>query len=513
MSDTKHTITVVGLGPGDLRYLTQEAVAVLRTTPRLYLRTVMHPIVPDLQRKFPHLEIESFDSIYESASSFEEVYTQIVDRLLALAAVREVAYGVPGSPSLDETSVRLLLAMAKAMNQPTRLVQGMSYIEPVLAAVGTIDAPWLMVIDATDIALFTAANAVGEVVGKPGRLPWRAPLPTVPLLVSQLYSQHVAIAVKLWLSRYWPEQHEVVLVRAAGTATQEIQTLPIHRLDRVDVDHLTTLYVPAIPEIENIRTFAGVMNVTRTLRAPGGCPWDREQTHQTLKTHLLEETYEVLETLDQQDYSKLAEELGDLLFQVTIHAQIAAEHDEFDIEDVFANITTKLIRRHPHVFGEMELETAADVLRNWETFKQREQPERQSVLSSIPTAMPALPYSYAIQKRVANQGFEWPDMASLLAQVRSEIDELDNELRQEAPRERLVDELGDILFALVSVGRRLKIDPEEALRQANRKFVARFRSVESLCAAQGVRMRDLSPQELDRLWQEAKERVAEDQLQ
>ena len=174
----------------------------------------------------------------------------------------------------------------------------------------------------------------------------------------------------------------------------------------------------------------------------------------------MEETYEVLETLDKREYDHLAEELGDLLFQITIHSQIAAEHDEFTIEDVLSGITTKLIRRHPHVFGDLNLETSSAVLRHWETFKQAEKPQRSSVLSGIPEAMPALPYSYAMQKRVANQGFEWPNIESLLDKVQEEIEELREALRDPESRGPILDEFGDLLFALVSVGRWVKMDPE-----------------------------------------------------
>lgn len=505
MSEGSHTITVVGLGPGDIRHLTLEAAEVLDSVDTVHVRTAQHPTIEGLRTRYPRLVINSFDDVYESGTSFEDVYGQIVRRLLDRVREGEVVYAVPGSPSIDETSVRLLASLAADSDIPIRLVQGLSYIETVLGKCEQFDSTWLSLIDAVEIDLLASENAVGEVPGKPGRLPWQAPNPSAPLLISQLYSSHIAASVKLWLSRYWPETHEVSLIRAAGTASESVQTLPIYHLDRVEVDHLTSLFVPALAPTEDVRTFAGLLNVTRTLRAPGGCPWDREQTHDTLKTHLLEEAYEVVETLDEKDYTKLTEELGDLLFQVAIHSQIAAEHSEFTIEDVISGITTKLIRRHPHVFAEMDLPTAASVLERWETFKQAEKPERESVLSSIPVFMPALPYSYAVQKRAANQGFEWPDIDSLLNKVTEELGEMRDEITSGESRARIVEELGDLFFVLVSVGRRLKVDPEETLRRANRKFVARFQYVERVCKEAGQRMSELSPGELDDLWERAKE--------
>ena len=504
MSETSRSITVVGLGPGDVRHLTLEAVELLDSIDKMYVRTAQHPTMKGIRERFPRLQICSFDHLYQSEPSFEEVYGHIVRQLLDRARDEDVVYAVPGSPSIDETTVRLLSSLAASMGNPVRLVQGLSYVEPVLATCLELDSTRLALIDAAEIDLLASENAVGEVPGKPGRLSWQAPSPTAPVLISQVYSSHIAASVKLWLSRYWPETHEVWLIKSAGTDQEDVARLRIYELDRVEVDHLTSLFVPPVAQTEDVRTFAGLMNVTRTLRAPGGCPWDREQTHDSLKTHLLEEVYEVVETLDEKDYTKLTEELGDLLFQVTIHSQIAAEHDEFTIEDVISGITSKLIRRHPHVFAEMDLPTAASVLERWETFKQAEKPQRDSVLSSIPVSMPALPYSYAVQKRAANQGFEWPDINALLEKVSEELGELKDEVVLDESRARIVEELGDLLFVLVSVGRRLKIDPEEALRRANRKFVSRFRYVESVCKETGRGMRELDAGELDQLWEEAK---------
>ena len=325
------------------------------------------------------------------------------------------------------------------------------------------------------------------------------------MVVSQLYDRETATGVKLWLGRYYADEHQVQVVRAAGTPDWSVRSVPLYELDRLpDIDHLTALFVPPVTETDNVRTFAGLMELTRALRAPGGCPWDREQTHGSLKPHLLEETYEVLEALDAKDPVELAEELGDLLFQVTIHSQVAAEAGEFTIEDVIQNIMTKLIGRHPHVFGELELESAHEVRQHWESFKQREKPKRASVLEQIPRGLPGLPQSNLMQKRAASVGFEWPGLAEVIAKVEEELGELQHEVDVQAPKEEQREEFGDILFAMVSVARHLRIDPEEALRLANRKFAARFQYVESRVTAQGKSLRELSPAELDVYWQEAK---------
>lgn len=385
------------------------------------------------------------------------------------------------------------------------LVQTIGSVEPALVALGVNDISWLQLIDAQAAARMGRENAVGEVPGEPERLPWCAPLPTAPILILHLHDRQTATGVKQWLGRYFPEEHLVKLVCGAGGAEGEIRAIPLHELDRQDdVVRCTALYIPPLADQANTRTFSGIMNLTRSLRAPGGCPWDREQTHASLKPHLLEETYEVLDALDDGNPALLAEELGDLMFQITIHSQIAAEAGEFTVEDVIESIVRKLTGRHPHVFGELQLESAQAVRRHWESFKQREKPRRASVLEEIPKGLPALPQSNLMQKRAAGVGFEWPGLAEVIAKVEEELEELKREVEVEAAKEKLCEEYGDIVFALVSVARHLRLDPEEALRLANRKFAARFQQVESRVAALGTTLRDLSPEELDAIWQEAK---------
>jgi tetrapyrrole methylase family protein/MazG family protein len=257
--------------------------------------------------------------------------------------------------------------------------------------------------------------------------------------------------------------------------------------------------------MENVRTFAGMMQLTRRLRGPGGCPWDREQTHATLKPYLLEEAYEVLDALDGDDPQQIAEELGDLLYQITIHAQVAAEAGTFTIEDVIENIMVKLIGRHPHVFGDLELESAQDVRHAWESFKQRQKPKRESILEEIPRGLPALPQSNLMQKRAASVGFAWPDLAQVVAKAEEELEELRAEIESGGSKERQTEELGDLLFALVGIARQLRIDPEEALRGANRKFAERFAHLESKVRERGVEVRELSPEEMLGIWERAKE--------
>jgi tetrapyrrole methylase family protein/MazG family protein len=325
------------------------------------------------------------------------------------------------------------------------------------------------------------------------------------MTITGLRGSHVS-AVMRWLQRYYPEDHEVQVVDPSSPDQQAWKLMRLGDLAHVtDTQSPSLLVVPPLAEMENVRTFAGMMQLTRRLRGPGGCPWDREQSHATLKPYLLEETYEVLDALDGDDPQQIAEELGDLLYQITIHAQVAAETGTFTIEDVIENIMVKLIGRHPHVFGDLELESAQDVRHAWESFKQRQKPKRESILEEIPRGLPALPQSNLMQKRAASVGFAWPDLAQVVAKAEEELEELRAEIESGGSKERQTEELGDLLFALVGIARQLRIDPEEALRGANRKFAERFAHLESKVRERGVEVRELSPEEMLGIWERAKE--------
>lgn len=257
-----------------------------------------------------------------------------------------------------------------------------------------------------------------------------------------------------------------------------------------------------MPESE-FASFENFRQIIARLRAPGGCPWDSKQTHESLKRFLIEECYEAVEALDEGDPHKLCEELGDILLQIFLHAQIASECGEFTIDDVVEGITSKIIRRHPHVFGDVKVADASQVIRNWDALKREEREEREentSLLASVPKSMPALAYAQAVQRRAAQAGFDWKDVQGVLDKVCEEVREL-----EEAPnaRERL-NEYGDLLFAIANVARWSDIDLEEALRLSNAKFCRRFQYIEEQARERALSVNDLSFDELNRLWDEAK---------
>ena len=251
--------------------------------------------------------------------------------------------------------------------------------------------------------------------------------------------------------------------------------------------------------------FDTLVEIIARLRAPDGCPWDRQQTHASLRENLLAECYEVLEALDEGDSRKLCDELGDLLMQIVFHAQMATEAGEFDMGDVVRGINAKLIHRHPHIFGSKKVRDAEEVALNWESLKQEEREADTSILESVPKHMPALGYSQEIQRRVARAGFDWEDIDGVIDKLAEEV----REFNQAGSQEQRSQEFGDLLFTLVNIARRQGIDSEAALREANRRFFRRFIYMEELCRQRGLRFDKLSFEEQNALWEEAKKGVGD----
>jgi tetrapyrrole methylase family protein/MazG family protein len=493
-------ITILGLGPGRWTDLTLQAHNVLSQAAKrtVYFRTLIHPTVEPLRNALPDLHLESFDYLYNESTSWETLYQQIAEKVCALAVEQSVIYAVPGHPLVGETSVQLILQLARERGLSTDIVAGLSFLEPVCTVLGLDPlAEGAQLMDATTLAALGMDEIAGKIV------------PTTPLLVAQVYNRRLASAVKLALGECYPDEWLVKLVRASGAdADQEVIEMPLYELDRSNLaNHLSTLYVPPLDDLTALRLPETLRYVTMRLRRdPDGCPWDREQTHQTLTHYVIEETYEVVEALEENNMEKLAEELGDLLLQVYLHAEIARQEGDFNIGDVYEHVNTKLIRRHPHVFGEARVNSTGQVLQNWETIKRQERidagrdVDTESVLDGVPLAAPALVVAQEYQKRAARLGFDYPNLQRVLTKLSEELLELQAAKTPEEVRE----EMGDVLFMVARAARELQVDAEEALRLANRKFRQRFQKMELTTRQEGRSFELYSLQDWIGLWQRAK---------
>ena len=473
-------ITVVGLGPADAALLTPQTREVIDRHERRFLRTAVHPAAAAFRGAV------TFDDVYETADTFTDVYTTIVERLVAAAADGDLVYAVPGSPLVLERTVELLRKAAEANLVEITVLPAMSFLDLAWARLG-ID-PVEAGVRLVDGHVFAAA-AAGQ---------------TGPLLVADCHATHVLSDIKLAVHS---APASVTVLQRLGLPDEAIFDVAWADLDReVEADHLTSLYIPTLadPVAAEFARFADLVWVLRR-----DCPWDQKQTHASLRRHLLEETYEALEAIDARadldddvfdpDLDEhLAEELGDLLFQVFFHSRLAAERGAFTIADVARGIHEKLVTRHPHVFGDVVADSVDAALSSWETIKAHEK-GRHSAMDGIPPSLPALMLALKAQKRAAAAGFDrggGPEVS--YSEVQHELAEV-----RDDPTEH---EVGDLLFAAVQVARRLDIDPESALRGASVRFMTRFRSVEELASSDGTDLGTADESELRALWSRAKAR-------
>jgi tetrapyrrole methylase family protein/MazG family protein len=483
-------ITLLGLGPGNPDLLTRQAWEILTNSREIYLRTRQHPVVEDLPSQ---LVLHSFDSYYEQGNRFEDIYARIIETVIELGRRPEgVIYAVPGHPYVAETTGPEIARRADAVGIPLRIVEGLSFLEPVFSAIGLDPLDGISLADAMELAT--------------GHVP---PFPTdKPALIAQIHSQAMASEVKLTLMSLYPDEHPVQLVHAAGSPEQIVEHLALYEIDRSQhTGLLTSLYLPPLnPE----SSFEAFLEIIAHLRAPNGCPWDRKQTHQTLRPHLIEEAYELLDALDADDPAAMCEEFGDLLLQIVLHAQIASEYGEFNIADILTGIHKKIVYRHPHVFGDLNLYDEDSVLVNWEKLKAQERASNgkaeAGLLDGVSRSLPALIQAHEYQARAARVGFDWPDLPGVLEKLSEEM----QEVQQAENDAQFSSEIGDLLFSVVNLARWKKVDAESALRAANSRFRRRFAYLEQGAHKQGRQLNELSLDELDTLWEEAKKIQATD---
>jgi len=380
-------LTIVGLGPGRPELRTLAAQKAIDDASTIILRTRIHPGLRDLQGD---VRVTTCDDLYDSGESFEATYAAIVERVTQAVAGGPVVFAVPGHPLFGETAAFRLMAWAASNDVPVTVVDGVSALDAIATAL-TVDpfARQVQLLDGAAIASLLASTwpGSGDIAIDPRR----------PCLVTQVYDRHIASSTKIVLSRIYPDSHPIAVVQGAGSgATPEVNNCLLYELDRVDIDHLSSVWIDAQPQLGAARSPFTLQSIINRLRSPTGCPWDRAQTHQTLRGAMIEEAYEVVDSIDEGDPDHLAEELGDVILQAFLHAQIADERGDFSIEDIWEQLNRKLVRRHPHVFGNVEASSIDDVRATWDNVKAQE-PGRTALddsqlglLRRLPRSMPAM---------------------------------------------------------------------------------------------------------------------------
>ncbi len=480
-------INIIGLGAGDLEQMPLGIYRHLKKEPLVYTRTNDHPAITELEKE--GVRFQSFDHIYEQHDEFHSVYATITEVLMQQAEENEViTYTVPGHPLVAEKTVQLLLEEQRDGKVIVEILGGQSFLDAMYTSLQIDPIEGCQIVDGT--ALRRDEMELNH-----------------HIIIVQVYDAMIASDVKLTLMERLPDDYEVTIATAVGSSEEQLIKVPLYELDRATtLNNLTAVYIPPVQKEQDLYgEFSKLREVIATLRGPNGCPWDQKQTHKSLKKYFVEEVYEVLEAIDEENDEHLAEELGDVLLQIMLHSQIGEDNGYFSVRDVISNVTEKMIRRHPHVFGEVTVENADEVVSNWDEIKKQEKgKEAEESILSIPKGLPALMEAEKLQKKAAKVGFDWDDAAPMWMKLQEELGEFMLEIKANDP-EKMHKELGDILFVVVNLARFYKIDAEDALQSTNRKFKKRFGYIETVLQAEGKNILEMTLEELDQKWEEAKQ--------
>lgn len=478
-------LKIMGLGPGAYEALTIGALKELKNNKNIYFRTEKHPTVDFL--KDEGIKFKSYDHAYEKYDSFDDVYKYIAEDLITkIKDDEDLIYAVPGHPLVAEKSVINLIELCKENNIQYEVLPAVSFVDAMMEALQVDPIEGVKIIDAFDMKNQILDKRVGTII-------------------TQVYNNFIASEVKLRLLEGYEDDTEIIFVRAAGVeGLESIRKIPLYELDwQEDIDYLTSIYIPK--DLGNKKDFQDLLDIIETLRNPGGCTWDREQTHESLKSALLEECYEVIDAIENEDEDALIEELGDVLLQVVFHASIGKEDGYFDIMDVIGGISNKMINRHPHVFGNEEANTSEQVLVNWDEIKKEEKGIKTLTeeMQNIAKSLPATTRAYKVQKKAKKVGFDWDDVNCAMDKVKEELNEI-KEVYNCEDKSIIEGEVGDLLFACINVARFLEVDGELALDKTIKKFIKRFSYIENEAIKNNKNLKDMTLEDMDKLWEEAK---------
>ncbi len=473
------TIQIIGLGAGTEEDLTLRAKNALSEGIPVFARTDRHPIVNELRK---NIDIESFDDYFEKYEDFDEVYENIVQTLVEKSKYfGKINYCTAGSPYYGDIVTKKLINEYKEQIN-TIIIDGMSFLDKCLKLSGYADYNNIKILDGLEADEFSFD-------------------PNSFNIITQVYDRDLASRLKIKLMETYPEGVNSLII---DVLEENVKEVPLFLLDQEKNYGFSTYFCILPIEISKHRVYnvTNLLRIVKLLRGPDGCPWDKKQDHHSIRQHVVEEAYEVVDAIDNQDIDNLVEELGDLLFQVVFHAELGSEEGYFNFNDVVNKVCNKMYFRHPHVFGNVKADCVEEALESWESSKLKEKKLATYTdnLRNVPKALSSLSRSYKIQKRASEVGFDWPDAQGAIRKIKEELLEFIEEYNNQNI-ENMEEEFGDLLFALVNFARFEKINPDIALNKTINKFLDRFEYIEKNSTKD---LKEMTLKEMDELWEESK---------
>ena len=473
------TIQIIGLGAGSEDDLTIRAQEALSERIPAFARTDRHPIVNELRK---NIDIDSFDDYFEKYETFDEVYENIVNTLIEKSKqYGKINYCTAGSPYYGDIVTKKLISEYKDQIN-TIIIDGMSFLDKCLKLSGYADYNNIKILDCLETDEFSFdVNSFN--------------------IITQVYDLETASQLKVKLMEIYPEDANSLII---DVLEENVKKIPLFMLDQEKNYGFSTYFCILPIEISKNRVYNvdNLLRIVKLLRGPDGCPWDKKQTHHSIRQHVIEEAYEVVDAIDNDDVDNLVEELGDLLLQVVFHAELGSEEGYFNFSDVVTDVCKKMYFRHPHVFGDVKADDAEEALTSWENSKLKEKnlTTYTDNLKNVPKALSTLSRSYKIQKRAAEVGFDWSDAQGAVLKIKEELLEFIEEYNNHNI-ENMEEEFGDLLFALVNFARFEKINPDIALNKTINKFIDRFEYIEKNSTKD---LKQMTLKEMDELWEESK---------
>ena len=472
-------IQIIGLGAGGEDDLTVKAQKALTERIPTFVRTDRHPIVNELKK---NIDIASFDDYFEKYETFNEVYGNIVNTLIEQSKqYGKINYCTAGSPYYGDIVTKKLINEYKNKIN-TIIIDGMSFLDKCLKLSGYADYNNIKILDCLEADEFSFdVNSFN--------------------IITQVYDLESASRLKVKLMEIYPEDVNSLIIDVLG---ENVKKVPLFMLDQEKNYGFSTYFCILPIEISKNRVYNvdNLLRIVKLLRSPDGCPWDKKQTHHSIRQHVIEEAYEVVDAIDNDDVDNLVEELGDLLLQVVFHAELGSEEGYFNFSDVVTDVCKKMYFRHPHVFGDVKANDVEEALTSWENSKLKEKnlTSYTDNLKNVPKALSTLSRSYKIQKRAAEVGFDWSDAQGAVLKIKEELLEFIEEYNNHNI-ENMEEEFGDLLFALVNFARFEKINPDIALNKTINKFIDRFEYIEKNSTKD---LKQMTLKEMDELWEESK---------